>query len=324
MYSNYNHDTVFLIEFRIISKASPFVIISLEERLLGMSINEEIKRKFVRLSKGQRKVGQFVMENPTVVIANGAAEVGRQANVSESTVIRFCYAMDLSGYVELQEEIRSYLMTRNEGARVQSPYASGKQNTSIYGKIMQLDIQNIQDTIGLINDHTLRKSAKWMHEADSIYILGARQAASVASWLSYTLKTLRPNVKQIRTDSDDFVQQINSMSEHTTLMVFSFDKHTKDMKSIVEIAKMKKAKIIAITDSALSPLREYTSALFALGMKNQSSLDIIPVLFSFMHALVEEMISYNKVEYDQYLKSYEQVENNLLFLDVAREKQILR
>lgn len=324
MYSNYNRDTVFLIEFRIISKVSPFVIISLEERLLGMSINEEIKRKFVRLSKGQRKVGQFVMENPTVVIANGAAEVGRQANVSESTVIRFCYAMDLSGYVELQEEIRSYLMTRNEGARVQPPYASGKQNTSNYGKIMQLDIQNIQDTIGLINDHTLRKSAKWMHEADSIYILGARQAASVASWLSYTLKTLRPNVKQIRTDSDDFVQQINSMSEHTTLMVFSFDKHTKDIKSIVEIAKMKKAKIIAITDSALSPLREYTSALFALGLKNQSPLDVIPVLFSFMHALVEEMISYNKVEYDQYLKSYEQVENNLLFLDVAREKQILR
>ena len=324
MYSNYNRDTVFLTEFRAISKVSPFVIISLEERLLGMSINEEIKRKFVRLSKGQRKVGQFVMDNPTVVITNGAAEVGRQANVSESTVIRFCYAMDLSGYVELQEEIRSYLMTQNEGARVQSPYAPGKHNTLIYGKIMQRDIQNIQDTIGLINDHTLQKSAKWMHEADSIYILGARQAASVAGWLSYTLKTLRPNVKQIRTDSDDFVQQINSMSEHTTLIVFSFDKHTKDMKTIVEIAKMKKVKIIVISDSALSPLREHTSAVFALGMKNQSTLDIIPVLFSFMHALIEEMISHDKTEYDQYLQSYEQVENNLLFLDVAREKQILR
>ena len=288
-----------------------------------MSINEDIKRRFVRLSKGQRKVGQFVLDNPTVVIANGAAEVGRQANVSESTVIRFCYAMDLSGYVELQEEIRSYLMNQNEGVCVPSTYLSGKYHGLNYGKIMQRDIQNIQDTIGLINDHTLQKSAKWMHEADSIYILGARQAASVASWLSYTLKTLRPNVKQIRTNSDDFVQQINSMSERTTLIVFSFDKHTKDMKTIVEIAKMKKVEIIAITDSALSPLREYTSALFALGMKNQSSLDVIPVIFSFMHALVEEMISHNKVKYDQYLQSYEQVENNLFFLDLAREKQVL-
>ena len=196
------------------------MIISLEERLLGMCINEDIKRKFVRLSKGQRKVAQFVTENPTVVIANGAAEVGRQANVSESTVIRFCYAMDLSGYVELQEEIRSYLMTENEGTHVYSAYSTGKQNGLNYGKVMQRDIQNIQDTIRLINDNTLQKSAKWMHEADTIYILGARQASSVASWLSYTMKTLRPNVKQIRTDSDDFVQQVNSMGERTTLIVF--------------------------------------------------------------------------------------------------------
>ncbi|TKI71323.1 MurR/RpiR family transcriptional regulator [Lysinibacillus mangiferihumi] len=287
-----------------------------------MSINENIKKRFVRLSKGQRKVAQFVMSNPTVVIANGAAEVGRQANVSESTVIRFCYAMDLSGYVELQEEIRSYLNSQHEGVPLQPTYTASKQRTSSFAKIMQRDMQNIQDTIHLVNDKVLQKSSKWMHEADTVYILGTRQAASIANWLSYTLKTLRSNVKQLRTDSDDLVQQINSMSERTTLIVFSCDKHSNDVKTIVEIAKMKKVKIIAITGSALSPIRDYASALFALGLKNQSSLDMVPVLFSFMHALIEEMVSHDKERYTQYQQSYEQVENNLLFLDVAREKQV--
>lgn len=298
------------------------MIISLKERLLGMSINENIKKRFVRLSKGQRKVAQFVMSNPTVVIANGAAEVGRQANVSESTVIRFCYAMDLSGYVELQEEIRSYLNSQHESVPLQPAHTASKQRTSSFAKIMQRDMQNIQDTIHLVNDKVLQKSSKWMHEADTVYILGTRQAASIANWLSYTLKTLRPNVKQLRTDSDDLVQQINSMSERTTLIVFSCDKHSNDVKTIVEIAKMKKVKIIAITGSALSPIRDYASALFALGLKNQSSLDMVPVLFSFMHALIEEMVSHDKERYTQYQQSYEQVENNLLFLDVAREKQV--
>ncbi|WP_339260303.1 MurR/RpiR family transcriptional regulator [Lysinibacillus sp. FSL K6-3209] len=287
-----------------------------------MSINENIKKRFVRLSKGQRKVAQFVMSNPTVVIANGAAEVGRQANVSESTVIRFCYAMDLSGYVELQEEIRSYLNSQHESVPPQQTYTASKQRTSSFAKIMQRDMQNIQDTIHLVNDKVLQKSSKWMHEADTIYILGTRQAASIANWLSYTLKTLRPNVKQLRTDSDDLVQQINSMGERTTLIVFSCDKHSNDVKTIVEIAKMKKVKIIAITGSALSSIRDYASALFALGLKNQSSLDMVPVLFSFMHALIEEMVSHDKERYAQYQQSYEQVENNLLFLDVAREKQV--
>ena len=161
-----------------------------------------------------------------------------------------------------------------------------------------------------------------MHEADNIYILGTRHNASVANWLSNTLKTLRANIKRLRLDSDDLVNQINSMGEHTTLIILSFDKQIVDIKTIVEIAKVKKVKIIAITGSAFSPIREYASALFTLGTKNHSSLDIAPVLISFLHALIEEMISQDKDHYDKYQQLYEQVESNVLFLDAIREKQV--
>ncbi|MGR6904353.1 MULTISPECIES: MurR/RpiR family transcriptional regulator [Lysinibacillus] len=286
-----------------------------------MSIHEDIKKRFVRLSKGQRKVAQFVMDNPTTVIANGAAEVGRLANVSESTVIRFCYAMDLSGYVELQEEVRGFIMSQDVGANLQPTYTKKLTNTS-FGKVMQRDSQNIQETIHLINDQQIQNCSKWMHEADNIYILGTRYNASVANWLSNTLKTLRANIKQLRLDSDDLVNQINSMGEHTTLIVLSFDKQIADIKTIVEIAKVKKVKIIAITGSAFSPMREYASALFTLGTKNHSSLDIAPVLISFLHALIEEMINQDKDHYEKYQQLYEQVESNVLFLDAVREKQV--
>ncbi|KEK11284.1 transcriptional regulator [Lysinibacillus sphaericus] len=287
-----------------------------------MCIHEDIKKRFVRLSKGQRKVAQFVMDNPNTVIANGAAEVGRLANVSESTVIRFCYAMDLSGYVELQEEIRGYVMSQDVGTNLHSTYTGKKQTNSRFGKVMQQDSQNIQETIQLISDQQIQKSSKWLHEADNIYILGTRQAASVANWLSNTLKTLRSNIKQLRIDSDEIMNQINSMGERTTLIVLSFDKQLKDIQTIVEIARMKKVKIIAITGTAFSPVREYANILFSLGTNKHSSLDIVPVLFSFLHALLEEMISQDKGQYEKYQKSYEQVDSNILFLDAAREKQV--
>ncbi|WP_232540707.1 MurR/RpiR family transcriptional regulator [Lysinibacillus fusiformis] len=294
----------------------------MKERLLGMCIHEDIKKRFVRLSKGQRKVAQFVMDNPNTVIANGAAEVGRLANVSESTVIRFCYAMDLSGYVELQEEIRGYVMSQDVGTNLQSTYTGKVLTNSNFSKIMQRDSRNIQETIQLISDQQIQKSSKWMHEADNIYILGTRQAASVANWLSNTLKTLRSNIKQLLIDSDEIMNQINNMGERTTLIVISFDKQLKDIQTIVEIARMKKVKIIAITGTAFSPVREYANILFALGTNKHSSLDIVPVLFSFLHALLEEMISLDKGQYEKYQKSYEHVDSNILFLDAAREKQV--
>jgi len=45
-------------------------------------------------------------------------------------------------------------------------------------------------------------------------------------------------------------------------------------------------------------------------------------LFSFLHALLEEMISQNKEQYEKYQQSYEQVDSNVLFLDAARVKQV--
>ncbi|MGA6194937.1 MurR/RpiR family transcriptional regulator [Lysinibacillus sp. NPDC101784] len=287
-----------------------------------MSIREDIKKRFVRLSKGQRKVAQFVMDNPNTVIANGAAEVGRLANVSESTVIRFCYAMDLSGYVELQEEIRGYIMSQDVGTNLQSTYTGNKLVNSSFGKVMQRDSRNIQETIQLINDQQIQTSSKWMHEAENIYILGTREAVSIASWLSNTLKTLRSNIKQLRIDSDEIMNQINNMGERTTLIVLSFDQQLKDIQTIVEIAKMKKVKIIAITGTAFSPVREYANILFALGTNKHSSLDIVPVLFSFLHALLEEMINQDKGQYEKYQKSNEQVDSNILFLNAAREKKV--
>jgi len=51
-------------------------------------------------------------------------------------------------------------------------------------------------------------------------------------------------------------------------------------------------------------------------------LDVTPVLFSFLHALIEEMVSQDKTQYEKYQQSYEQVESNLLFLEAVREKQV--
>ncbi|WPK13501.1 hypothetical protein R6U77_07430 [Lysinibacillus louembei] len=74
-----------------------------------MSICESIKRRFIRLSKGQRRVAQFVLNDPSIVTTKIASEVGRIAGVSESTVHRFCYAMDFAGYSELQKRMKEDL-----------------------------------------------------------------------------------------------------------------------------------------------------------------------------------------------------------------------
>ncbi|GLC89445.1 MurR/RpiR family transcriptional regulator [Lysinibacillus piscis] len=273
-----------------------------------MNIKEEIQRRFVHLSKGQRKVAQFVLNNPTVIVNNGAAEVGRQANVSESTVIRFCYAMDLSGFVELQEGIRHMLLSQKPALQV--------ERQSAVEQTMQHDIQNIQNTMLLINEQLFHRSAKWMHEAEAIYIVGTYQTTPTVQWLLYTLKTLRSHVYLV-----DSMQQVKNMNENTVLIVFAYDTSFHDMQPVVENAKARRVKIIALSGSALTPIREYTNVLFTLSMTQSLLSHSVPVvLFSFFNALLDTMINHNLVQYEQYQKTNERGVQNILYFNTAREK----
>ena len=221
-----------------------------------MSFCDEVKKRFIRLSRGQRKVAQFVIDNPNLVTTHTASEVGKLIGISESTVIRFCYAMDLTGYVELQEKIKSDIAGEVRGEVKSNQVLFTVKHEHLVSEVMNRDVANILDTIQHINDVQFEKASKWMHKAEDIYILGFRQSAPAASFLTSTLKNLRKHVKQIQHDVDHIVQQISNMDDKSLLIVVALDSILEDALTIAKLASNKKVKVFAITNSALSPIRD--------------------------------------------------------------------
>lgn len=67
-----------------------------------MNLKDIIQQNYFKLSKGQQKVAKYLIENPKEFAVRNAEEIGFQVGVSETTVIRFCYAIQLSGFSELK------------------------------------------------------------------------------------------------------------------------------------------------------------------------------------------------------------------------------
>lgn len=103
-----------------------------------MELFDEIKRKFIRLSRGQRKVAQFVMDKPNVVATHTAQEVGKLIGVSESTVIRFCYSMGFSGYSNLQQSIKDNLVKDKETTN--NIFSLSKKEDQLISEVMNRDV----------------------------------------------------------------------------------------------------------------------------------------------------------------------------------------
>ena len=280
-------------------------------------ICDEIKKKFIRLSRGQRKVAQFIIDNQNIVATHTAYEVGKQIGVSESTVIRFCYAMELSGYTELQEKIRENLRENDlDQDNYEHPLLKKKRG-HLLNEVMNRDITSILNTIHIIDKSEFERAVKLMHESKSIYVLGFRQAAPSANFLTCTLNNYRKHVKLIQQDQENIIQQMNHIDENSLLFIIGLDAVLDDAMAVAKLAKSKKAKVIAMTNANELSDPNNVDILFTVGTQKQFCTETITAAHSLIHALVEGMVAQNKSEYTTFQKNNTQYVSNLSYLSTA-------
>src|ERR1043165_3852465 len=73
---------------------------------------QRLRMAFDRLSPGQQRVARLLLETPYDVSFLPVADVGRRANVSDSTVVRLASELGYSGYPELRQELQGGLLAR--------------------------------------------------------------------------------------------------------------------------------------------------------------------------------------------------------------------
>ena len=263
-----------------------------------MSICDSIKKKYIRLSKGQRKVAQFVIDNPNIIATQVASEVGRQAGVSESTVIRFCYAMDLSGFSELQQKVKDYLIEKDGVAPVAVKTRTGKKRNIPSNEVMTRDIDSIVSAMQNINEQDFNKTIDVIHSAKRIFILGVRSCTLAAFWLYTKLGAYRDNVQLMDYNAEKIAIDLTQMNEKSVLFVVGVNEQQEDVMAVVELAKRKKVKLVAITDNVPCPIQEQADLLFTIGKAEGDLITSDVAVLSLLHSIVECMVMQNKEHYE--------------------------
>lgn len=262
-----------------------------------MSICDSIKKKYIRLSKGQRKVAQFVIDNPTIITTQVASEVGRQAGVSESTVIRFCYAMDLSGFNELQQKMKEYLIEKNGSAPAPSKKRAYKRQNIPWNEVMSNDVDGIIELMENISEPDFTKTINILHNAERIFILGMRESTPAALFLYNGLVSYRNDVYLMSYKSERMAIDLTQMDEKSVLFAIEVNEQQEDVRAVVELVKRKNGKILAIAEEDSTLLQEQADLFFSVGRKGQKVIECDIAVFSLIHAIVDRMIGQYKEHY---------------------------
>ena len=111
------------------------------------NVLQMIQAEHGSFSKGQRRIARYILENYDKAAFMTAAKLGKAAEVSESTVVRFAAQLGYDGYPEMQKALQELI--RGRLTSIQRIRASQEQMTSqdILGSVMQRDMESVQSAI---------------------------------------------------------------------------------------------------------------------------------------------------------------------------------
>ncbi|MCM3472656.1 MULTISPECIES: MurR/RpiR family transcriptional regulator [Brevibacillus] len=233
-----------------------------------MSFEQLVKESFTQLSSGQKKVAEYLLENIEKVAFYTAVQIGREADVSETTVIRFAYALGFRGFSDMQAAIQQYVL-ESSSSRYAEPAPQAGEEPNIFTRVIERDIVILRQTLHQLNQQDVWRAVDWLLEADQVLVVGYRASYAAAHWFTFMLGMIRKNVLLIPF-SGETEERIVSLTEKSVVMVISFPRYTKDSIRVAEASKRMGAKIIAATDRLLSPVSRISDIAFTTDINIES------------------------------------------------------
>ncbi|MCR5141093.1 MAG: MurR/RpiR family transcriptional regulator [Ruminococcus sp.] len=253
------------------------------EKDLFTLINEQMDS----LSKGHKAIARFMLEHYDKAAFMTAQKLGRTVGVSESTVVRFASMLGFEGYPELQRSLQELMrnkLTAVQRIEVTNDSLSGED---VLKQVLTRDIEKIRLTLEACPEEAFLSAVKAIESSNTIYILGARSAEPLASFLNYYFSRMFPQVKQVRcTTTSELFEQVMRIDERDVMIGISFPRYSKQTVKILKFAKSRRSHVIAITDSNKSPLAEYADDLLIARSDMNSFADSLVAPLSLINALI--------------------------------------
>lgn len=254
---------------------------------MNYDITQRIQNAIGTFSKGQKRIAAVILENYDKAAYMTASRLGELANVSESTVVRFAGQLGYDGYPELQRAVQELVrikLTPNQRIAVTNQRI-GEGN--VLESVLQSDIDKIKYTLDNTDRRAFENAVNLLLKARTIYIMGVRSSATLASFLAFNFHLIFDNVRFVETSSTSEVfEQILQIGPEDVFFAMTFPRYSKKILKAATYARNQGAAVIGLTDSSVSPLAEFSTCLLTAQSDMASFVDSLVAPLSIINAII--------------------------------------
>ncbi|MBR5420154.1 MAG: MurR/RpiR family transcriptional regulator [Lachnospiraceae bacterium] len=272
---------------------------------------EELKEQYGHLSKGHRRIADYVAENAESAAFLTAAKLGEACGVSESTVVRFAMRLGYDGYGDFQKALADEVKDRLIPPKVNQTMRLKEDPSELMRKVLVRDAQNIVDSIHMVSATSFDTAVDLLKEAPHVYILGIRSCAPLAQYFSYYLGLMRKNVISLSSNNvNELFEQLAWLEQGDAVVGISFPRYSLRTLKAMDYANSRGARLITITDSEYSPMNMYSSCNLWVRSDMITLVDSMVAPMSLINSLIVALYMRDQDRINEYLGRMEEIWDN--------------
>jgi DNA-binding MurR/RpiR family transcriptional regulator len=255
-------------------------------------IERRIESAYPELGPQLRRAARFVLRAPADVALYPLRAIAERAEVAPTTMVRLAEQVGFESYRAFRDAFRDTL--RSGAGR----YATDAQELlkqrarggfdRLYREAGETLSEGIRTTFAAIPAPRVEEAGRGLAAARRIYLLGLRSNYAAAFYFHYVLCTFASNVILLEDRQGMLIDELGEIGPKDVLLVISYEPYARNAVEAVHYAANAGARIVALTDSAVSPVARPATDLFIVPTTSTSFYQsMIPSL-----ALLEGLVCF--------------------------------
>lgn len=223
----------------------------------GGGIQARIAAALPTLTGAQRLMAEFVNHNLFQAATMRIEEIAQAASVSPATANRFAGALGFGGYPQFRAAMmREFEATLAPVERLKSALASPASSHELILSALETDIDNLRATQHALTGQACNDAVDALVGADRVFVVGFGSSGHLAAQLEYGLNPYLGYVQSLAGAGGpaNAARRLYDATARDLVVAIAFPRYLGDTIAVAEQARSSGARVLALTDSASSPL----------------------------------------------------------------------
>ena len=216
------------------------------------SIIGTIRVRIMGMTKSEKKVGQFILDNIASCLDMNLSEIACRSGVSDATVSRFCKSIGCRDFSDFRLRLAEGSNER-EGLSIDLGIDKDTLFEEIPVKVIERSVQGLRDCMEHFDMKCYLQALEAIKKADMIYIFGVANSASIADDMMNKFARIGLKVCVVN-DAHLQIMISNAMRKTDLAIGISHAGETEQTVSALQLAQKVGAKTICITANENSSL----------------------------------------------------------------------